>query len=427
MKNFTRTSIAALVLIAGIMSSSCTDKGYKAKESNAIKIGVTDSLFSKELNEQRKLWVYVPDNYKKGSQTLYPVVYLLDGDGHFYSVAGMIHQLSMVNGNTICPEMIVVGIPNTDRTRDLTPTHVDIDFFSGDSLKEKSGGGGRFLDFIEKELIPYVEKTYPAAGYRTFIGHSYGGLSVINALISRPQVFNNYVAIDPSLWWDNQRYLKYADSVLSINKFDGKSLFVGVANTMGEEFSINNVRGDTAKATAHIRSILSFAEKLEKNKDNGLNFQWQYFNDDDHGSVPLITEYNALRSQFSWYRLPKLDRFFDKTNNAVADDMVKVLTDHYKEVSKRLGYNNFPAEELINSLAYYFMNEKRFDFAVALFDMNIKNYPNSSNVYDSRGDCFLAQQDSLKGLEYFEKALKIGPNPDSQKKIDQLKQKMKLN
>jgi len=427
MKNLSKQPITAFILIAVVLFFSCNKKDNQAKESNAIKIGVTDSLFSRELSEQRKIWVYVPDNYKKGSKTLYPVVYLLDGDGHFYSVAGMIHQLSMVNGNTICPEMIVVGIPNTDRTRDLTPTHVDINFFSGDSLKEKSGGGGRFLDFIEKELIPYVEKTYPAAGYRTFIGHSYGGLSVINALITRPEVFNNYVAIDPSLWWDNQRFSQYADSVLSVKKFDRRSLYLGVANTLEEGMSINIVREDTSRSSAHIRSILSFAEKLEKNKDNGLNFQWQYFNDDDHGSVPLITEYNALRSQFSWYRLPKLDRFFDKSKNAAADDMVKVLTDHYKEVSNRLGYNTFPAEGLVNSLGYYFMNEKRFDFAVALFDMNITNYPNSSNVYDSRGDCFLARQDSLKALEYFKKAVEISPNTISQKKIDQLKQKMKMN
>ncbi|MNK55562.1 putative esterase [compost metagenome] len=98
-----------------------------AQSDNKVIIGTIDSIQSKMLNERRKIWVYVPNSWSPDSKQRYPVLYLLDGDAHFYSVVGMIQQLSQVNGNTICPEMIVVGIPNTDRTRDLTPTHVDSD------------------------------------------------------------------------------------------------------------------------------------------------------------------------------------------------------------------------------------------------------------------------------------------------------------
>ena len=103
----------------------------------------------------------------------------MDGPGHFYSVTGMIKQLSTTNGNTIVPEMIIVAIPNTDRSRDLTPSHVDFDFFSGDSIQYSSDEGNKFLDFMEKELIPHIEKSSPASSYRTFVGHSFGGLSVL--------------------------------------------------------------------------------------------------------------------------------------------------------------------------------------------------------------------------------------------------------
>ena len=82
----------------------------------------------------------------------YPVVYLLDGDAHFYTVAGMIRQLSEANANTEFPEMIVVAIPNTNRTRDLTPTHVDRVSGMSDREAASSGGGEKFLSFIEKEL-----------------------------------------------------------------------------------------------------------------------------------------------------------------------------------------------------------------------------------------------------------------------------------
>lgn len=80
-------------------------------------IGTIDSIQSKILNEQRKIWIYIPDNGSVDAKTTqrFPVVYLLAGDAHFYSVVGMIQQLSQVNGNTICPEMIVIDIPNTDR------------------------------------------------------------------------------------------------------------------------------------------------------------------------------------------------------------------------------------------------------------------------------------------------------------------------
>ncbi|GAB3225157.1 alpha/beta hydrolase-fold protein [Spirosoma arcticum] len=96
----------------------------RSQSTTQIVIGQIDSLASKILQEKRKLWVHVPDSYRQeaSSKRRYPVVYLLDGDNHFPSVVGMIHQLSTVNGNTICPEMIVVGILTTNRLRDLTPT-----------------------------------------------------------------------------------------------------------------------------------------------------------------------------------------------------------------------------------------------------------------------------------------------------------------
>ena len=127
--------------------------GSYAQTDNKIVIGKIDSVYSTILKEQRKVWVYLP-NMKAGMQNpgqRYPVVYLLDGDGHFESVVGMIQQLSQVNGNTIVPEMIIVGIPNTDRTRDLTPMHIISDPPMMDSNSSKNTGGAEnFTAFVEK-------------------------------------------------------------------------------------------------------------------------------------------------------------------------------------------------------------------------------------------------------------------------------------
>ena len=399
------------------------------ENDTTIVIGKKDVLYSDILKEDREIWIHLPEsaNNASANSAKYPVLYLLDGDGHFFSVTGMIKQLSTTNGNTVTPEMIVIGIPNTDRTRDLTPTHVN-EMFGDTTFAKTSGGGKNFLRFIEEELMPYVEKTYPASGYKTFVGHSFGGLTVIDALVDRPELFNNYVAIDPSLWWDNQELLKRAKNVLTNNNYKGKSLYVGIANTMHEEMNFMEVEKDTSEATEHIRSILEFAKAAESLEDNGLNFKWKYYDNDSHGSVPLITEYDALRYLFHWYELKGLDKFFDPTSTASADELITLIDSHYKKVSANFGYEVLPPESFINQLGYAFMDRPdTHAWANALFSMNVQNYPNSSNVYDSMGDCFLVQQDSLKALEFFTKALKVGDNDFSQEKIDMLKEHLKLD
>src|SRR5437764_592501 len=150
----------------------------EAQKDNKIVIGKIDSVYSKILNEQRKVWIYTPgmtsDDHDPTRR--YPVLYLLDGDAHFTSVVGVVQQLSQANGNTVFPEMIIVGIPNTDRTRDLTPTHIISDPPMMDSTFSKTYvGGENFVAFMEKELMTHIDSLYPTAHYRILIGHPFDG------------------------------------------------------------------------------------------------------------------------------------------------------------------------------------------------------------------------------------------------------------
>ena len=379
-------------------------------------IGQMDSLHSDILGETRKIWVHVPGGQGDAlySQSTYPVLFLLDGPDHFYALTGMIKQLS---GNTLSPEMVVVGIPNTDRTRDLTPSHVDVAF--GDStFARTSGGGDAFLEFMEKELIPYVEDHYPVTGYRTFVGHSFGGLMAVYALYTKPELFSNFVAIDPSLWWDNRSMLSMGDSVFAVADFEGKTLFMGVANTMEEGMEISEVRKDTSQSSNHIRSILQFAE-MTPEKSKGLSFGWKYYGDDDHNSVPLITEYDALRFLFPWYRLKGLNDFYNPESEKTAEELLNLVDSHYARVSEHFGYEVLPPEPDVNSLGYAFIQRKP-EFAFVMFDMNIRNYPGSANVFDSMGDYHLAQSDTLKAIEHFKKAFDMGESPITKEKLDAL-------
>ena len=408
-----------VILLSALILVSCQNreaaKNTEPGNSNLI-IGKTDSLRSEILDESRNIWVHVPDEAAGAifGQTSYPVLYLLDGPGHFHAVTGMLKNLG---DNGIVPRMVVVGIPNTDRTRDLTPTHVDV-MFGDSAFARTSGGGAKFMDFVEKELIPYVESKYPVTGYRTFVGHSFGGLSTVYSLLSRPHLFSNYVAIDPSLWWDDWRMVQWADSIFKDESMRGKALYIGVANTMEEGMEIDRVLRDTARSSNHIRSILTFINQAETEKSSGLNFGWKYYADDDHGSVPLITEYDAFRFLFPWYRLKGMNEFYQEDAGKTVEELISKLNDHYSRISEHFGYQVLPPESEVNSLGYNLLNANS-DMAKAMFELNIKNYPGSANVYDSMGDYQLSQSDTLQAVEYFRKALELGDNPITKQKLDQ--------
>lgn len=388
-----------------------------AQNNNLVSIGTIDSIQSRILNEQRKVWIYVPSSWQPGSTQRYPVVYLLDGDGHFFSVVGMIQQLSQVNGNTICPEMIVVGIPNTDRTRDLTPSHVDADPpFMDSAFSKTSGGGENFAAFIQNELIPHIDSLYPTQPYKMLIGHSFGGLTVMNIAMNHTRMFNSYISIDPSMWWDKMNFLKATKKQLAEKKFTGTSLYLGIANTMEEGMDFNKVQKDTAVSTKHIRSIIELDKELKSRKQNGLQYASKYYGNDDHSSVPLIATYDAFRFFFEKYRF-KLS-FKDFTDSTA--DLAAQYAKHYQGITQLFGYKVLPPENMINGMGYEFLQQKQFTKAGRFFKMNVENYPDSYNVNDSYADYFAAIGDKTKAIEYLKKALAIHENPDSRNKLNKL-------
>jgi predicted alpha/beta superfamily hydrolase len=394
-----------------------------AQTKNTIVMGNIDSVYSNILKENRKIWVHVPDDYSPDgifAKQRYPVVYLLDGDDmNFSSVVSIVQQLGGGSGNTMFPQMIVAGIVNTDRTRDLTPTHVSAAPMLDSMSAAHSGGGENFISFIQQELIPHIDSLYPTAPYRLLIGHSFGGLMVIHALINHNNLFNSYVAIDPSMFWDNQKLLKQTKTGLEKNKFEGRSLFLAVANTMDKGMDTVYVKKDTNIMSLHIRSILELGKYLNANKQNELKFGWKYYPDYDHGSVPLIAEYDALRFIFKFYNFNfPFSKFFNPSYKS--DTLISA---HYRNVSWQMGYKVSPPEQLINGLAYQLMGLKQFDRAFNFFKMNIENYPESFNAYDSMGDFYDAKGDKQKALEYFSKALALRDFPDTGKKPEKLKQR----
>ncbi|MDB5152144.1 MAG: alpha/beta hydrolase [Mucilaginibacter sp.] len=375
--------------------------GY-AQKDNRIVIGTADTLYSKILNEKRIILVHVPDGDKAQH---YPVLYILDGEDHFQSAVAITEQLSGV-----LPPMIVVGINNMGfnaRERDLTPTKVsDVKF---------SGGGGNFISFIAKELMPYVESKYPTSTYRIFSGHSLGGLAVINAFINHTKLFNAYIALDPSLWWDNQQWIKKYESELPQHDFSNRSLFVGVANNMPQGLDTISVLKSNDPISGVTRAVIPFVHTLKDAKPKGLQWTSKFYPTERHGTVELVAEYDALRYMFDYYQF-RTSQFIGHPE--LAED--SVLAAHYKMVSEKIGYTVLPSENTVNELAYSCMANHKMAEAYKLFMRNIDNHPDRSNAFDSLGDYYVAAGDKQKAIDAFTKSLSLQEVEDTRRKLNEL-------
>jgi predicted alpha/beta superfamily hydrolase len=396
----------------------CLSVGVKAQSGpQPIVFGHVDTVYSTILKEKRPIWVYTPNfDTVYFTKPQHPVLFVLDGNGFFTSLVTMMQQLGQVNGNTVLPQMIIVGILNTPRhrTRDLTAIKSPQD--------TTSGGGDNFTAFLEKELIPYIDKNYATAPYRVLMGHSLGGLLAINTLLKHTNLFDGYVAIEPSMSFDNDVLLRQAAGILRQKNFKGKSLFLGIANTMNPGMDTAQVRTDTTFITHHIRSILKLKDKLQASTANDLRWGYKYYPDDDHQSVPLIAQYDGLRFIFKDNRFPRNQpqfQYFDKTISPA--DMRKMIDTHYRLMSEEMGYKVSPDEGVMNQFGYIFLQQKDFERSRMFFQVNIDYYPHNFNAYDSMGDSYLAANDKAKAMEYFEKALSIKYRQDIKEKLDKLK------
>ncbi len=368
-------------------------------------IGRVDSLHSATLDETRPYLVYTPPSYADTTVTPhgYPVLYLLDGDAHFQSVSGLIQILGTgVNGTFVVPEMIVVAIPNTDRTRDLTPTHVETGFDGKpDPSLRTSGGMGNFFTFLTSELIPRIDSQYRTMPYRVFVGHSLGGITTLNALYEMPNVFNAYVTIDPSLWWDDRVLLKKAKDYFESAHLNGKALYVAQANTLSPDDTTRNL---------HFESIMKFNEIMKAYDRSGIRYGYKYYDHDDHGSVPMIAEYDALRFIFNGYKVPLQQVIARPT----------LLTEHFRDVSARLGATFRPSEGMLRLFAHVVLNSDTAR-AIEFGEMRAHLYPDSWRAFGFLGDIYAARDDRVKARSNYEQALAKGADPANiRSKIEKL-------
>jgi predicted alpha/beta superfamily hydrolase len=269
MKKNTCFRLLALILMSGIQFNFVLAQNLTE---------VKDSIYSDILKEQRSIRVFLPEAYKPGSGEKYETIYLTDGEW----AAGVFPFINnFARNEKFIPQVMLVALPNryiekaNQRDRDLLPVHV--------ADNAISGGADKFLSFLKNELIPYINKTYPANGINSLYGHSYGGLFCMYALLTDPELFESYLATDPSLWWNKDFVIKLASEKLE-NLPPDKFLWIACIESTYKGMGISRMD-----------SVL----KLKAPKS--LKWKIGLFPNESHNSVRLKAIYDGLKYSYSGY------------------------------------------------------------------------------------------------------------------------------
>ena len=343
-------------------------------------------VHSNVLNEDRVIWVRMPAAARRENDR-FPVLYLTDGGSNVNEIGSTIDFLA--DGNFM-PPLIVVGITNTDRVRDLTPSHADVKRSDGTITRyPTSGGADKFLDFIQTELVPEIERRYKTAPYRIITGHSLGGLFAVHTVMARPELFNAAIASSPSLWWNDFVTLRRMEEFLSKRKEFNRTLF----------FSLGDEGGDMMEGFTRLQKIVS------SNLPKGFVARSAQYPEETHGSTELLSHYAGLRIIFAGWRVP-LD---PKTGIAVGS--LAGVEHHYRQLSERFGFA-VSSEKGINSLGYQLLGQKKTEEALGAFRRNIELYPHSANTYDSLADALEAAGKYDEAKLNVEKAIEVAKETD---------------
>ena len=276
-RHFASTIILMAVACLLAVSMPVTAAALNGENAAPLVIGETFTVESKILGETRRINVYLPPVYAESTGARLPVLYMPDGGiaEDFLHVAGLV-QVSVGNG-TMRP-FILVGIENTERRRDMTgPTENAQD----KKIAPRVGESATFRAFIRRELMPRVKARYRTTDETAIVGESLAGLFVVETFLAEPDLFDTYIAFDPSLWWNNQKLVTDAAEILRQQSKLSKTLYL--ANS--DEEMIPGV-------------MQRFVEILSKHAPPTLRWHYEKMPDEHHSTIYHPAALKAFRAVF---------------------------------------------------------------------------------------------------------------------------------
>jgi len=353
-----------------------------AQKENIV-IGHTVTLHSKVMNEERRVMIYLPENYEESSEKC-PVVYVLDGTSHYLHAASSTQFLSNISK---APGLIVVAITNTRRSRDMTTPDPDSRKF------RENGGAALFASFIGSELIPYINAHYRTQPYNILAGHSLAGFFTFYMMLNHTALFDAYIAISPSLYWNDEALVNQLEQLIEGGAPLNKFLYM----TYGRE-----------GATGIINSGNRVVRLLETQAPAGLRWAFEYMADEMHPSIPNRAFYEGIERLFEgWmFTLP--------VKSASAEKM----RTHYATLSERFGFSCLPPEQWLVIYGYETLRGGNIPKAIDYFKLAVETYPGSANAYDCLGEAYMKAGEKAPAIANYTKSLEL--NPDNQNAVKML-------
>jgi predicted alpha/beta superfamily hydrolase len=272
-----------LAIVYALIGAGLSIPAGAIENASPLVIGETFTIDSKILSETRRINVYLPPAYSESPNTHLPVLYMPDGGmaEDFLHVAGLL-QVSIGNG-TMRP-FLLVGIENTERRRDLTgPTENPED----KKIAPRVGGSEAFRSFLRQELMPQVKARYRTTNETAIVGESLAGLFVVETFLLEPDLFDTYIAFDPSLWWNDQKLVNDAAERLRARPKLEKTLYFASSDE---------------KEIAEIAQ--RFATILAKNAPPGLHWHYEAMPEEKHSTIFHPAALKAFRAVFK----PRADK-----------------------------------------------------------------------------------------------------------------------
>ncbi len=368
-----------------------------AQTGTSYSIGNTHKIYSDILQEQRSYVLELPSSYTKTTKK-YPLLVLLDGEVQYHSHSGILKHMTQARQ---IPEMIVVAITNVDRVRDFTPTRYLTNLNGSDASEnhKTSGGSENFLAFMEQELLPHIENKYRVNGFKTLVGISHGGLLVGSSFLSKQSSFHGFVAMDPSFWWDNQYVVKQLKKT-PLKQLENKRIYVSTADTFENFDRIPHVY------TANINAHELFNTRLKNIGISPSHVSLEYFKKENHWTVALMSLYHGMQFIFKDVEMKHI-------RQRSLEEIISYYKTNYEGAFS-------PPERIINAIGYQFMKNDPSK-ALRYFELNVKNYPTSSNAFDSLGEAQLRLGDRKKALLSYKKSYELDrQNENALKMIESL-------
>jgi len=426
---------------------------------NTDRIINNDTIHSIILNDQREISVYLPPSYYSSNQT-YPVLYILDGDYNINYVSGILELQASISENI--PEMILVGIsgkgPETYR-KNCKPNIEGI---------EDTGNAEQVANFIQKELIPFVKNNYRSSNYKILAGHSIGGLFVINTALNKSSLFNNYIAISPALWWENNAINQVAHETLVANPDLTTSAYVSLANEkgMGVDGFLNVATSSFFKNTMVIFAIailallLAFILFIKKGEEalsiiitvfgfgisgylyfchipSNKNFKFRQFPNENHNSVGAPTYTWALKDIFKTWKgeqeyfntTEELEAYNEKVlkeynetfnmQKILISNTIYILQDDPGELNKfqQALIKTYPDAVANFNTQWAKRNIKKgnVDEAQNLLQETAVKYPTHFNTYNSLAKHHIQNGEMVNADSLIDKAIKLAKSQKAQR------------